>query len=139
MLADPLAANYDGATSITQSNFTILTLDGSSSVRGFTSAPAENPNILRISHSVVGKGASTRDRHLVRLEANGVDGGVRRTDIVGSVYLVADFPRDILFTSNTREALYRQFLGLIRGNSTWNAGSIPNMASFWSRWLNGEV
>lgn len=139
MLPDPFNAPYDGNLSIVTCPFTILTINGASSVRGYSAGALTFPNIMRTSHTVVGKGVSARDRHLLRLEANGVTDGVRDPNIVGSLYAVADIPRTGAFSATSKEELFRQFIGILRGNSTWNAASVPVQSTFFNRWLNGEV
>lgn len=139
MLPDPIVAPYDGNGAITSNSFKLITMNGSSSVRVVGGAANEVPNTMKISHTTVGKGALMRDRRLLRLENHGITDGVRDTTIVGSLSLVSDLPRNVAFTANCKEMLIRQFIGLLRGNTAYNAPSVPVLTFFWNRFLDGEV
>lgn len=138
MLPDPLQAYFDGATSIDTMNYRIVQMLPTGTVRKINGGAAGGVNTLKISHSVVGKGAYARDRHLVRFEAYGVVDGVEDPNICGAVYVVADMPRSQALSATQRSNLARQVLGTLRGNSVWHADSVPVPATVWDRVLLGE-
>lgn len=137
MFSDPLVADVNVASggAVTKS-FTILNSGNRSTERVNVSAAAGDPKVLKMSHQQVGKGSTARMRHLVRLEAYGLDAGVEVPAIVGAVYLVADIPLSG-FSAAQKTALFHQFVGLVRGGSG-NVTYDGNPADFWDRFLNGE-
>lgn len=87
--------------------------------------PLETPVILTTSHATSGKGASTVDRHLSRLDRTELDAdGV--TPYTGSIYLVAVGPRRII----TGTQMYDLWVQL---KSRW-----ANEAAF-TAWLAGQL
>lgn len=136
MLADPLAAHVDvaGGSSTTE-NYTLLNLQQNASDRLNTSATAGLPKRIKISHSVVGKGAASRVRHLARMEAYVVEDSVENTAKPFAVYVVADVPNGV--TATQKSDMFKRFVGLLRGASG-DAANAGVSATFWDRWLNGE-
>jgi len=139
MLPDPFTSLNDGAAAIPARNFSLISLSPTSSVRKCTTGAAGEINTLKIAHSVVGKGAFARDRRLLRFEATGVVDGAEDPNYVGAIYVVTDFPQSTIFNAWQREAIFRQLIGTLRGNTTYAAGSIPVLSACWTRFQAGEV
>lgn len=137
MFSDPIVAatDVDSGVAVTKS-FGIINNLGTASDRINFAAAAGDPKLMKISHTNVGKGVSARKRHLVRLEAYGVVGGVEDTTKVASVYLVADIP-DNGITAAQKKQLWQGIVGLIRGSSG-NVAYDSDNTIFWDRFLNGE-
>lgn len=137
MFSDPIVAacDVDSGVAVTKS-FTIINTQGKATDRINASAAIGEPKVLKMNHTSVGKGSSARKRHLVSLEAYGVVGGVEDPSLVGKVYLVADIP-DTGFTDAAKKLLWQQFVGLVRGASG-NVTYDSDVATFWTRFLNGE-
>lgn len=138
MFSDPLVAdvNVTSGGAVTRS-FTTINYGVKSTDRVYTAAAAGDPRVLKISHEVVGKGSTARDRHLVSLKAFSVVGGVEVPTVSANVYLVADIPHSGI-TAAQKTALFHQFIGLIRGGSG-NVAYDGVPGDFWDRFLNGEA
>lgn len=137
MFADPLNAHNDIAGGApTTEPYTLTSLQGNGSVRTYSAATAGNPKVCKISHTVVGSGKNQRTRHLARLEAYQLVGGVEDTTLPPfAVYDVADVPNGI--TATQRNNMANRFVGLIRGASG-DAANATDRGVFWDRWLAGE-
>lgn len=138
MLPDPFNAPVDvsGGTQTTNP-YTLVGLGSSQSERCDVTASAGEPKFMKVSHSDVGKGSTSRKRHMVRLEAyQVVDGAEDKSLPPLALYAVADVPV-AGFTSNQVTDLYRQFCGLLRGCGG-DAANQADATVFFNRWLNGE-
>lgn len=137
MYADPYSAfEITPSGGEVSNDFTITSLQANSTVRRYFGATDGEPTVLKMSHSVVGSGASKRDRHLVRLESYVVVDEVEDLSKPISIYAVADIPQAGV-TSAQLTALWAQFVGLLLGSS----GSVAynnDQSEFFDRWVQGE-
>lgn len=137
MLPDPFNAPFDVSGSAQTIPWTLITVGPGTSIRK-SALTAGKPRTMRISHSVVGKGSSKRDRHMVRIESYPVVDELEVSNAQpAAIYLVADIPSNG-FAAADIEYLWNQFVGMLRGGSgdACNAG-VPSI--FWNRFLAGEV
>lgn len=138
MFADPYLApkNVASGSAATQA-FSLVSNNGTATTRVNTgSYTAGDPKVLKISHSVVGKGANARDRHLVRLEAYPVINSVEVKETPIAFYAVFDIPQ-VGPTSTQITSMWRQFVGMLRGSS----GDVvydASQSSFLDKVLRGE-
>jgi hypothetical protein len=137
MLPDPFQADVLVASgSAVQQPFTLASLTGQATVRKDLTADDGEPKVLKFSHTVVGKGASARDRHLVRLEAYVVEDSIENTAKPVALYAVADIPQSGV-TAEQLSALWAQFTGLFIGGSG-EATYDGDQTAFFDRWIGGE-
>lgn len=137
MFADPYAVPVDIASASETHPTALVSLTGNASVRIFTDTDAGGPRNLKISHSVVGKGTSLRNRHLARLESFVVEDTVENRSKPIALYVVADIP--VGATSDQVEDLMTSMTGLLRGKSCGASGEAPDPSLFLDRWLQGEA
>lgn len=138
MLPDPYDAHADvsGGT-ISTHPFSLVSLAGNASVReNFALTIAGKPKTLKISHSVVGKGASARDRHLVRLESYVVEDGVENPAKPIAFYTVLDIPQ-VGVTATQLSDMFIRYFGMWRGDSG-DAANQGDQTEFFDRIVNGE-
>lgn len=139
MFADPFNSPVDvsGGTETTVP-FTLISLGMSNSVRKNVTADAGDPRVLEVSHSVVGKNSTTRDRHLVKMKSYQLDdeGEEDQSSPALVFYAVADVPRSG-FTADQITAMFQQFVGLLRG-AGGDAANSGDQTVFLNKWLNGE-
>lgn len=137
MFADPFNVPYDQSGSAVTEPFTLVSPLANGSVRvNMTADPSATPPTLKISHQVVGKGSTARDRHLARFETPLVVEDVPNPAIVASVYIVADIPK-AGFTADQKEGLWRSIVGLVRGASGDSANE-GDATIFWNKFLSGQ-
>lgn len=137
MLPDPLDLYTDvpDGTGAGHQPFALIQQLPTGTVRRNLSASVGSPDVVKISHSTVGKGNGARDRHLVRMEcAHDLGSSVPDPVNRGAVYLVADFPR--VLSESEKENLFVDFLGLLRGVDA--SGTFPDMDNFFRRFYGGE-
>lgn len=143
MLPDPITIYKDMYQANPDANgyvkFARTTLSNNGAAYRLHSGGGDDPNVMVISHQVVGKGVATRDRHYVRLETPSQDG-----EIIGShaplvLYVVYDRPRNFIGV-DTPLNLLMTMSGLLRGRSAGlaSADSNPNWSTFVDRWAGGE-
>lgn len=135
MFADPYAANHDVSGAGGTKACSIVSVNGTGTVRVFTTPTTNYPEVMRISHTTVGKGQALRNRHLIRLEKFQEDGAVKLSTS-GALYMVADFPV-FGFTATMQEKMLRQLVGIVRGGSG-DAFNELVPATFLDRWAAGE-
>lgn len=137
MLPDPFTGHSDvaGGTATTYP-YTMISMLPNGTVRQNLAADAGEPKTLKISHSVVGKGTNARDRHLVRLESYVVEDTIENPAKPISVYVVFDFPKSGV-TTTQKSDLFKRFVGLLRGASG-DAANAGTQSQFWDRILAGE-
>jgi hypothetical protein len=137
MLPDPFDLDTIVASgSAVQQPYTLAALTGQAAVRKDLTASDGEPKVLKISHTTVGKGASVRDRHLVRLEAYVVEDSVEDQSKPIALYAVADIPRNGVTAAQLSD-LWEQFTGLFLGGS----GEVTydgDQTVFFDRWIGGE-
>jgi hypothetical protein len=137
MFADPFNVPYDQPGAAHTEPFTLVSPLSNGSVRvNLTADPTALPTALKISHQVVGKGSSARNRHLAKFETPLVVEDVPNPAIVASVYVVADIP-SVGFTAEQKEGLWRSIVGLLRGTN----GDTPTEGDatvFWDKFLSGQ-
>lgn len=136
MFADPAVLPKDASVDAQQNvNWILKELNGQSSVRFIAGAANDYPELMKISHTTVGKGSAIRDRHLVRIESYGLTGGVKDKTIVASAYAVFDIPR-VGVSSDNVYRLWTHLIGTLRGK-----GGLVNYgdpAVFIDKFLRGE-
>jgi hypothetical protein len=138
MLPDPYDADLlVPSGSAVQTEFTLVSLAGNSTTRQNVAADDGDPKVLKIAHSVVGKGASARDRHLVRMESYVVEDSVEDQSKPIALYAVADIPKSGVTAAQLSD-LWAQFVGLLFGGSG-EATYDGDQTIFFDRWLNGEA
>lgn len=137
MLADPFVANVIVASggAITR-NWHLVSMAGNASVRANIAHTPGAPSTLKISHQTVGNGGNKRDRHLVRLEALQVTGGVEdstKPPIV--LYVVADLPSGC--DATLAGAVYSEMCGMLLGKSGDTAFPL-DWSRFFNPWKSGQ-
>jgi len=137
MFADPLVVIEDNSGTQATKSFARISLQGNSAQYIKADAVGGDPRVVKISHTQVGKGASLRDRHLMRIEAQGVIDSIVRPDVIGAIYVVADLPVSG-FTSAQKIALARYMSGLFRNSGGTAAGFTPSFDTYFTKWINGE-
>lgn len=144
MFADPVQVPVyvgSGATAKAE-DWPIISLQGNAAVRKLkntydqATVIANCPDVMKVSHARVGKGVNARQRHLFRLETSPVVDGVKSTDKVASLYLVADLPDAMDSPSSVRAHLWVRMLGWL-ANDSIIAGNSCDTVTF-ERWINGE-
>lgn len=97
--------------------YSLLTMDGSKTLRKNTARALETPCIMTVSHTVQGKAAGIRDRHLVRFDLTELDtDGI--TPYSGAVYLVLDKPRRAITDAQIYDLVVQMKNYLTSGNVT---------------------
>ena len=83
------------------------------SVRADATAPLGEPRTLTFSHAQVTRSAGVADRHLVRFDET-ISGVSPNPDVVPSVQLVIEAPRDTVTVAQIKDVLARlvTFLGV---------------------------
>lgn len=138
MFSDPYLGVRDNPTDTqTTASYSLLPNAGANgSVRVIQGAAAGTPKILRINHSVVGKGANARDRRVVSLECYPLVSGIEDIARPARVYTVFDIPQKDM-TSPQIVDLWRYHVGLVRGK-----GGLVNYgdpAYFLTPFLQGQA
>lgn len=134
MYADPFLSTHD-ATVAWNSTWTLIQTNPAGTIRKSANwTLGAGPDVMKISHQVVGKGDVTRDRHLMRLEAPSYDGTNVGLGLPLVAYVVWDVPRKNINSTAvaTTGAVMTGFLRGVSGNAT------PNYATTLARFLNGE-
>lgn len=132
---DPFnAPKMNNGSSLTKA-FTLIETLGPQSQRKYVAAPAGEPKYLRISHTTSGKGTSLRNRHLVRLEADCVVGGVADPTRRAAAYAVFDIPANDFSDAQITD-LWKQFVGILRGKS--GDATDYDASVFWTKFAGGE-
>lgn len=138
MLPDPFQAKFEApSTSEVVYPWTLMSMANGSSVRKVTDSTDVAAKIMKISHNTVGKGATLRNRHLVRLESYVVEDGNDVLTKPIALYAVADIPATGV-TDAQMTSMFKQFVALLRGSSG-HAANNSSQTFFFDRWLAGEV
>lgn len=141
MYAEPFVCDYDStvASGSTPQTFAVISFPtGRSSLRKNNAADTGAlPEVMKVSHEVVGKGAGARDRHMIRFEVSSTD----TDDNVGTTtpavaYAVFDIPRLNCLT-NTPTILARMLTGFLRGANADDG--TPDYTTNLAKLLNGEI
>lgn len=114
--AEPFVCDVDNTSPSHQRTFNFAGYTGQFASERHNAADDDvnHLNVLKIAHTVVGKGLATRDRHLVRFEAESDDGdGNIGLTAPAVVYAVLDIPRYNI-TAGASLALVRQLVGFLR-------------------------
>jgi len=118
MLADPFHAYILNDDTSQYRDFTLINVPLNGSLRICANGAAGMPNLMKISHSIVGSGVKQRARHLVRFEADALDGDGNPDPTVGiaAAYAVFDIPMKGISDEHA-QALCKQLAGCLRGKS----------------------
>lgn len=73
--------------------YSLISIQGAKALRRDATAPLGEPRSLTISHQEVSRSYGIADRHLIRLDET-VSGTAPNPDVVASVQLVIEVPRD---------------------------------------------
>jgi hypothetical protein len=116
--ADPFHAVCLNDDSSIYRDFYVVSTLPQGSVRVCPNAGAGTPRLLKISHQIVGSGVKQRARHLVRFEADALDGDGNPDPSVGiaAAYAVFDIPFKGV-TDENAQYLCKQLAGMLRGKS----------------------
>lgn len=134
MFSDPFVCPIDNGTSLTKS-FVLVQNGGAGVLRINSEADTgAYPHVLKVAHTVVGKGTAIRDRHLARFETSSVDGSLIGTQLPLVGYLVVDFPRSCINSAASWDLL-KTMSGFIRGIS---GNASPDASVVWDRFLRNE-
>lgn len=142
MYAEPLVLDYDAIVSSGNSEQTYNLISfpsGTSSIRRNDGVDSGSiPERLKISHQVVGKGVSIRDRHLVRFELSSVDDDSNVGTTQSAVaYVVFDIPRLNIVPASATTILSRSLCGFLRDADSDDA--LPDYATNTAKLANGEM